>query len=128
MAYVFACPVTQIFQLSIREGAVPQEWKMSDITPIFKKVSKMEPSNYRPVNLTSVVCKVMETLVREHIVAYVQDNNLFTPVQRSFLQGRSCTTNLLEVLDIWTQWIEEGSSVDVIYMDLQKAFSTVPHQ
>ena len=88
----------------------------------------MEPSNYRPVNLTSVVCKVMETLVREHIVAYVQDNNLFTPVQRSFLQGRSCTTNLLEVLDIWTQWIEEGSSVDVIYMDLQKAFSTVPHQ
>ena len=96
-------------------------------TPIFKKGSKADGKNYRPVSLTSVVCKLFESLLRKQLINHLQSNDLLSVHQHGFISGRSCTTNLLEVLDEWTQVLEEGGSIDVVYMDLMKAFDTVPH-
>ena len=69
----------------------------------------------------------MEKLVRNEVMAHMTRNNLLSSLQRGFVHGRSCTTQLL-VLDKWTEAIEQGDSVDAIYLDFAKAFNTVPHQ
>ena len=70
----------------------------------------------------------METLVRNHIVKHMRANKIFSPKQYGFISGRSTTLQLLAVLDQWTEALDQGMAVDVIYMDFQKAFDTVPHQ
>ena len=118
-----------IFNQSLTEGVVPADWKLATVCPIFKKKgSKTEPGNYRPVSLTCILCKIMENLVRKQIMNHVESNKLLNPQQHGFVTGKSCTTNLLETLDDWTQEIENDNSVDAIYMDFKKAFDTVPHK
>ena len=56
------------------------------------------------------------------------DNNLLSDCQHGFINGRSCSTNLLAVLDAWTDAIDKGVPVDAIYLDFAKAFDTIPHQ
>ena len=57
-----SAPLAKAFNLLLEEGIVPSEWKEANITPLFKKGSRNKPNNYRPVSLTSVVCKLLETL------------------------------------------------------------------
>ena len=83
--------------------------------------------NYRPVSLTCVVCKVMEKLVRKALMDHLEENDIVTREQHGFVSGRSCIAHLLEVMDSWTEVVNEGGSVDVIYTDFQKAFDSVPH-
>jgi hypothetical protein len=127
-AEFLALPLSILFNKSLEEGTVPQSWKQACITPIYKKGSKKDPGNYRPVSLTSVVCKLMEGLVRDGIVDHLFSNNLLAPEQHGFISGRSCTTQLLECMEDWTQILDDRGAVDVIYFDFQKAFDTVPHQ
>jgi len=86
----------------------------------FKKGKKSAPGNYRPVSLTSVVCKVMESLVRDHMVAHMTENGLFSGFQHGFISGRSCATNLLAVLDAWTEPMDNGTAVDAVYLDFSQ--------
>ena len=70
----------------------------------------------------------MEKIIREHTMKYFLNNKLFTNKQFGFLNGRSTSLQLLNVLDKWTKYLDEGRSVDCIYMDFQKCFDTVPHK
>ena len=117
-----------MFNLSLEEGIVPSEWKEANITPLFKTVSRNKPENYRPVSLTSVVCKLLETLIRDHMVEFLIKHKLINTSQHGFLKARSCLTNLLCFLEEITKWVDDGSPVDVVYLDFQKAFYKVPHQ
>ena len=101
--------------------------KKANITPIYKKGSRSEAGNYRPVSLTSVVCKLLESIIRDQILGYL-NQTVLTNAQHGFVQGKSCFTNLLEVLEHWTSSMDEGYGVDVIYLNYRKAFDTVPHQ
>ena len=69
-------PLAKLFNLSLEEGIVPSEWKEANITPLFKKGSRNKPENYRPVSLTTVVCKLLETLIRDHMVELLVKHNL----------------------------------------------------
>ncbi len=80
----------------------PRVLKEANITPIFKKGSRSDLLNYRPISLTSVSCKVMEKLVKEIILNHFNANNLFSKHQHGFSRGKSCTTNLPEMLDVLT--------------------------
>ena len=68
----------------------------------------------------------MESLVCDSILEHVDSKGLFSIDQHGFTGGRSCLSNLLETLEIWTSAMEEGYGVDVIYLDYQKALDTVP--
>ncbi|CAC5358720.1 unnamed protein product [Mytilus coruscus] len=118
----------KIFDKSVKEGKVPDDWKNAIVSPIFKKGKKLSPVNYRPVSLTSVVCKICESIIRDNIMKYILMNNLFTSSQYGFRPGSSCVTQLLEVLDEWSELIDNGFPLDSIYLDFSKAFDTVPHQ
>jgi len=121
-------PLTMIFQKSVSQGELPNDWKRANVTPIHKKGAKDEASNYRPVSLTSVVCKLLETVVKDQIVAFLNEEDTVSDKQHGFVKGRSCLTNLLEVFEHWTTCLDEGYGVDVVYLDYRKAFDTVPHQ
>ena len=104
------------------------EKKIDRVVAIYKKKNKNLACNYRPKSLISIVCKVMETVARDHIVKYMKTENLFLNRQYEFKSGRSTTLQLLAVLDAWTEAIDSGHSVDVIYLDFRKAFDTEPHR
>ena len=89
---------------------------------------KKQVLNYRPVSLTSVICKLLETIIRDHMIDFLVKHKLINSSQHGFLKARSCLTNLLCFLEEITKWVDEGSPVDVIYLDFQKAFDKVPHQ
>ena len=108
------------------EGVVPKDWRQANVTPIFKKGSKTLPANYRPVSLTSVPGKLMESCIKEEIVQHLDRHQLIRKSQDGFVKGRSCTTNLLEFLETATKTVDDGGNMDVIYLDFSKAFDTVP--
>ena len=92
-----------------------------------KRNSEMNVSNYRPVSLTSVVCKIAESLRNDHIMIHFISNSLFSSKHFGFIKGRSTVLQLLHVLDTWVKNLEEGGQIDVIYTDFAKAFYKVPH-
>ena len=83
-------PLTWIFQKSVQEGIVPDDWKRANITPIFKKGSKSAVENYvyRPISLTSCVCKVLETIIKVQITAFLEARKQITKRQHGFVSGR----------------------------------------
>ena len=121
-------PLAHVFNMSLQEGIVPVEWKVANIIPLFKKGSRNKSVNYRPVSLTSVICKLLETIIRDHMMDFLVKHKLINTSQHGFLKARSCLTNLLCFFEEITKWVDDGSPVDVIYLDFQKAFDKVPHQ
>ena len=121
-------PLRLLFQESMRVATVPKAWKIAHVTPLYKKDSKLNPSNYRPISLTSIIGKVMETIIRNNLMKHMETNNLFSKEQHGFRKGRSCVTQLLEVLEDWTDKLDKKQEIDVIYFDFEKAFDRVPHK
>ena len=64
-------PLATVFNLSLEEGIVPLEWKEANIIPLFKKGSRNKSENYRPVSLTLVICKLLERLIKDHLVDFL---------------------------------------------------------
>uniref|UniRef100_A0A8C5LXA5 Reverse transcriptase domain-containing protein n=1 Tax=Leptobrachium leishanense TaxID=445787 RepID=A0A8C5LXA5_9ANUR len=84
--------------------------------------------NRGPVSLTSVVGKLMETMLKERIVEHLKTHRLQDHKQHGFTSGRSCQTNLIDFFDWVTKIIDTGGAVDIAYLDFNKAFDTVPHR
>ena len=104
------------------------KWKRGTVTPLYKNGDRHSPKNYRPVTLTSVLCRTLERIVKEQLMSHVTENNLLNNAQHGFLPGRSCLSNLLSTLEEITDMMDSGFPVDEIFLDLQKAFDSVPHQ
>ena len=121
-------PLAHVVNMSLQQGIVPLEWQEANIIHLFKKGSRNKSVNYRPVSLTSVICKLLDTITRNHMMDFLIKHKLINPSQHGFLKARSCLTNLLCFLEEISKWVDDGSRVDVIYLDFQKAFDQVPHQ
>ena len=121
-------PLEIIFKWSLRSGIVPEDWKRAVVAPIFKKGTKGDQGNYRPVSLTSVPCKMLEALIKDDLMEHLIQNNLIRDSQHGFMAGRSCTTNLIKFMDSATQIIDTGKAADIFYLDFSKAFDKVPRE
>ena len=97
------------------------------VSSIFKKEDKKQVENYRPVSLTYIVCKVMESVVRDRLMYHMESNNLFLKDQFGFRSDYSYVTQLLHVLEEWSKALDSLQNIDVIYLDFRKAFDTVAH-
>ena len=128
LASVIAKPLSILFSNSLSSGTVPRDWKKANVSAVFKKGNRKLPSNYRPISLTCIACKVLESILRDEIYEHMRANSLLSTRQFGFVSGRSTMLQLLNVLDEWTSLLESGGSVDVVYLDLMKAFDTVPHR
>ena len=87
-----------IFIRSLTFGEIPQDWKLANVVPIFKKGRKDDVGNYRPVSLTCIVCKILEKIIKSSIWEHLDQHKLIRDSQHGFRSGRSCLTNLLEFL------------------------------
>ena len=118
----------QIYRKSLDDAEVPHLWKEANIVPIHKSGSKAIMANFRPVALTSVMCKVLERIVCSAIMSFLTTNGLLSEQQHGFVRGRSCQTNILLCLERWTEIIDDGNWIDVAYFDYAKAFDKVSHR
>ena len=123
-----AKPLCMIFKWSYRQGKLPADWKKAQICAIHKKGPKTLCNNYRPVSLTSVVCKVMESIIRDHVMSHMLTNKIISTSQYGFIHKRSAVLQLLQILDEWTMTMDQGKCIETVYLDFQKAFDTVPHR
>ena len=110
------------------EGCILQDWKMSNVSPIFKKRARNKAENYRPISLMSIVCKLAEFFVKDSIMTHMRAENLLSSKQYDFINGRSTTTQLSSYLDKWIDTIVSGGVVDTVYFDFAKVFDSVPHE
>ena len=123
-----AIPLSIIFSKSFNSGTLTHDWKDVQVTPIHKKGARNLTCNYRPVSITSIFSKFMESIIMDHLMNHLLTSNLLSAYQFGFVPGRSCTTQLLQVLDYLTKHLDNGESVNVIYLDYQKAFDSILHQ
>ena len=122
-----ASPLSTMYQSFMSVGKVPADWKAAFITPLFKKGASSDPSNYRPVSLTSVFSKLMERVIVTNLLNYLSSHKLINKQQHGFLSRRSTSTNLLESLNDWSLCVENGKCQQVAYIDIAKAFDSVCH-
>ena len=116
--------LTKLFNKSLQYGIIPDEWKVANVVPVYKKGRKDCVENYRPISLLPLVSRVLERCVlasvRDHLYHFI------SPAQHGFLPGRSCVTQLLTALD-QIEHLDTGKQTDVIYLDMSKAFDKVCH-
>ena len=120
--------LTVIFQQSIDTGTLPDDWTTANIAPVFKKGSKHEAVNYRPVSLTCVCCKVLEHIVCKSILDHFDLYKILSILQHGFRKCLSCETQLLLTIHDLTSMFDQKKQVDMAILDFSKAFDTVPHE
>ena len=80
--------LTDIFNTSLREGKVPDDWRHAHVTPVYKKGPKTKAENYRPISLTCICCKVLEHVITSNIMMYLDHHNLLFSNQHRPCGGR----------------------------------------
>jgi len=119
--------LTHLFQHSLSEGTLPSTWKQAYVSPIFKKGNKTDPGNYRPVSLTSIVCKTMEHVICSQMMRHLESNNILAENQFGFRSNHSCESQLLITIDDFAKALDNKLQVDVGILDFSKAFDKVSH-
>ena len=127
LKYVLCQPLSIIFEVSYRTGELPSFWKQAIVVPIFKKGLSHCVDNYRPVSLCCVSCKLMESIINAALNTHLDTHNIIKRHQYGFRKNTSCTLQLLNCMNQWTKMIDAKTTLDVVYIDFQKAFDSVVH-
>jgi hypothetical protein len=117
-------PLFIIFRKSLQSGEIPLDWRTANVSPIHKKGGRGSVGNYRPVSLTSLISKIMESLLKNSIIEFLEKINLIHNSSYGFRNGRSFLSNLFTFLDKVIKDIEDRNCVDIKAF---KAFDKVPH-
>ena len=120
--------LTKIFNKSLEQSEVPADWRKANVTAIYKKGNKYEPSNYRPVSLTSLCCKLQEHILVSNILSHLEEHAILTDCQHGFRARRSCETQLIGLYHDLAQSLDKKKQTDLAILDFSKAFDRVPHQ
>ena len=114
-----------LFNKSLRCCVLPDDWKLATIVPVHKRDEKSYVENYRPISLLPLISKVLERCIFHHIKHHVFQQ--INPIQHGFVPRKSCTTQLIEVFEQTGRKLDDGKQMDVIYLDMSKAFDKVSH-
>ncbi len=127
LAPVIAPMLTVIYQKSYDTGELPDDWKKANVVAIYKKGKNSDPSNYRPISLTCVSCKIMEHIVASSIMKHAKRHNILYDLQHGFRDKRSCETQFVGFITDVANNMMNGKQTDVLIMDFSKAFDKVGH-
>ena len=117
-----------LFEQSLRDGVLPDDWLKANIAPIFKKGNQHHAENYRPVSLTCVTCKLLEHVICKHIHNHLDKHDILTEYQHGFRRSHSCETQLLTTIHDLSSYRDSNTQIDIGVLDFSKAFDTVPHK
>jgi len=117
-----------VFKASIHQGTLPLDWKTALVCPIFKKGDRSDPSNYRPISLTSVCCKVLEHIVYSNIMSHLESLSILSDRQFGFRTKRSAEQQLLQTIHDFALNLNNKVQTDAILLDFCKAFDKVSHR
>ena len=121
-------PLSLLYDWSFSSGTCPSSFLQTRVTPVFKKKgSRSLTENYRPISIGSAIAKVMEKLITDRLLTYLQTNHLLSDHQHGFLPSRSTTTQLLSCVNDWTSLKASNRPCYVVYLDFKKAFDSVDH-
>ena len=123
-----ASSLTHIFNLVISTGIIPNDWKCARVTPIHKADSRVDPANYRPISVLSVIAKLFEKAIFNQVYSYLNENNLLSRYQSGFRPMHSTLTALIDISDTWYLNIDNGLTNAILFIDLKKAFDTIDHE
>ena len=118
-----AYPLSLLYKLSYNSGIIPQEWKLANVVPVFKKGSKNLVENYRPISLTCLVMKIFEKIIRNELM--IRCSDMINPNQHGFLPDKSCTTQMITFTESIAFALNHSIRTDVVYFDFAKAFDYV---
>lgn len=118
---------TIIFEKSLHTHLLPRDWRRVVVIPVYKGGDRTLVNNYRPISLTCISCKLLEHIIAEHILKFLEENRLLYSSQHGFRAGRSTITQLIEVVHDLAAALYEKHQIDVICIDFAKAFDKVPH-
>ena len=114
-----------LFNKTLTDGSFPDELKLADITPIFKKDNPLDKKNYRPISVLPVVSKLFERIIHKQINAYI--DNFLSPYLCGFRKGYSTQQALISLIEKWRVTLDNKGFCGAILMDLSKAFDCIPH-
>ena len=127
-ADVLALPISQLCNLSISPSTFPQHCKIAKLKPQYKKGSRAEPKNFRPISLLPLLSKLIEKTIHDQVQNYCNENNIFFSFQSGFRGKHSTDTCLTYLHDKILKGFDEGLLTGMIAIDLQKAFDTIDHE
>ena len=124
---ILAKPISQLCNLSMTLGSFPDACKIAKVKPLFKKGSKTDPSNYRPISLLPLLSKVFERVVLDQTKEFLSLNKILYDYQSGFRKNHSTDTCLSFLNDKILKGFDDGLVTGMILIDLQKAFDTINH-
>ena len=127
-ARILAEPLSQLFNQSVNSGIFPDRLKRARITPIYKKGSKSDINNYRPISNLHVLSKIFEKTMKVYLVDFIVKNEIITPKQFGFQKNKSTEDALIEFSSYLYDKLDNSKSTLSIFIDFSKAFDTVPHK
>ena len=125
---ILSAPLCMIYQASVEQGRIPNDWRKAMVSPIFKKGEKASPANYRPISLTSICCKMLEHILHSHIMKHLDKNKILNDAQHGFRKLRSTESQLLTTINEQACALNKGEQRDSILLDFSKAFDKVSHR
>ena len=120
--------LTIVFKKCLKYGETPHIWLSANVTAIFKKGDRFKASNYRPVSLTCLCCKVLEHIVVSNVMKHLDQQKLLTDCQHGFRARRSCETQLISLIHELASSLDRKKQHDIAVLDFSKAFDRVPHE
>ena len=123
----FISPLTHIMNLSLSSGVFPHELKTARVIPLFKSGDPMMLSNYRPVSVLPFFSKVLERLMYNRLISFINKHNLLYDFQFGFRDRRSTNTAMVYLVDKISNLLDNGDYVLGLFLDFTKAFDTVNH-
>ena len=127
--YHLVKPLTLLLNRSLQLGQVPQQWKMANVSVIFKnKGNNNDPTNYRPITITSCLGKILEKNIFKYLYNYIQVHEILTKYQSGFRPKDSTTNQLLEIYHIVLENLDKWKDIKFIFCDVSKAFDKIWHR
>ena len=127
-ASILATPITELCNLSIKLSIFPKKGKPAKLKPLFKKGSKTEAKNYRPISLLPLVSKIIEKIIHNQVESFLSRHDIIYKYQSGFRKNHSTNSCLSYLTNKIQNGFEEGRLTGMILIDLQKAFDTIDHR